>query len=129
MQDRTLSQTLTATLEFTQPWGNVELSLEGSNFLHDFSYNRFRISGNMSIRLIKGLSLTVDGRYSAIHDQLALRKGTADLTEVLLRRTELASNYSYQVRLGLNFSFGSVYSNVVNPRFGSGYGGSGGGWY
>jgi hypothetical protein len=129
MQDSTLSQALTATLEFTQPWGNVEVSLEGSNFLHDFSYNRFRISGNMSVRLIKGLSLTVDGRYSAIHDQLALRKGTAELEEVLLRRTELASSYSYQVRLGLNFSFGSVYSNVVNPRFGSGYGGSGGGWY
>jgi hypothetical protein len=36
--------------------------------------------------------------------------------------------------VGLNFSFGSVYSNVVNPRFGSGYGsggsmGGGGGWF
>lgn len=127
MKDSTLSQTLTATLEFTQPWGNVEVSLEGSNYLHDFSYNRFRLSGNLSFRIIKGLSLTVDGRYSAVHDQLALRKGSADLTEVLLRRTELASSYNYQVRLGLNFSFGSVYSNVVNPRFGSGYGGMGGG--
>ena len=129
MEDRTLSQTLSATFDFTQPWGNVEITLEGSNYLHDFSYNRFKLSANLSIRLFKGLSLTVDGRYSAMHDQLALRKGTAELEEVLLRRTELASNYSYQARIGLSYSFGSVYSNVVNPRFGSGYGGGGSYYY
>jgi hypothetical protein len=129
MEDRTLSQTLSATFDFTQPWGNVEITLEGSNYLHDFSYNRFKLSANLSIRLLKGLSLTVDGRYSAMHDQLALRKGSAALEEVLLRRTELASNYSYQARIGLSYSFGSVYSNVVNPRFGSGYGAGGGSYY
>jgi len=128
MEDRTLSQTLSATFDFTQPWGNVEITLEGSNYLHDFNSNRLKLSSNLSIRLFKGLSVTLDGRYSAIHDQLALRKGTAELEEVLLRRTELASSYSYQVRIGLSYSFGSVYSNVVNPRFGSGYG-SGGGYY
>ncbi len=127
MKDQTFSQTLTATLEFNQPWGNIEISLEGSNYLHDFRYNRFRISSNMSIRIVKGLSVTLDGRYSAVHDQLALRKGSAELEEILLRRTELASNYNYQVRVGLSFSFGSVYSNVVNPRFGGGFGGMGGG--
>jgi len=140
MQDKTWSQSLTATLEFKQPWGDAEISVEGSNvfvgskddapsgakFLPPWNFYKFRVSGNLSVRIIKGLSVTVDGRYSRIHDQLGLRGGEADLTELLLRRTELASNYSYQVRLGLNFSFGSVYSNVVNPRFGSGYGGGGG---
>ena len=33
------------------------------------------------------------------------------------------------MNVGLSFSFGSVYSNVVNPRFGGGFGGTGGGWY
>jgi hypothetical protein len=147
-EDKTWSQSLTATLEFKQPWGDAELSVEGSNFFvgskedapsgtkfaPPWKFYRFRVSGNFSIRIIKGFSVTVDGRYSRIHDQLALRGGEADLTELLLRRTELASNYSYQLRVGLNFSFGSVYSNVVNPRFGSGYGGmsgmgmGGGGW-
>jgi hypothetical protein len=130
-EDRTIGQTLTGTFEITEPWGNVELSLEGSNRIfkgHDWKYYRFRISGNLSVRIVKGLSLTVDGRYNAIHDQLALRAGDASLEELLLRRTELASSYSYQINVGLSFSFGSVYSNVVNPRFGGGFGGSGG-WY
>jgi hypothetical protein len=93
-----------------------------------WEYNKFKLSGNLSVRLIKGLSLTVDGRYSMVHDQLGLRKGDVSLEELLLRRTELASNYSYQVRIGLSYSFGSVYSNVVNPRFGGGFGGMSG-WY
>ncbi len=131
MEDRTISQTLTGTFEVTEPWGNIELSLEGSNMFfegHDWDYYRFRVSGYLSIRIIKGLSLTMDGRYNGLHDQLALRAGDASLEELLLRRTELASSYSYQFNVGLSFSFGSVYSNVVNPRFGGGFGG-GGGWY
>lgn len=148
MKDTTWNQSLTATLEFKQPWGDAEISVEGSNFflaskdgapagfklLPPWHFYRVRLSGNLSVRIVKGLSITLDGRYNRIHDQLALRGGEADLEELLLRRTELASGYSYQVRVGLNFSFGSVYSNVVNPRFGSGYGsggsmGGGGGWF
>lgn len=130
MSDTTIKQALSVTLDFTEPWGNAELSVEGSNyFLHHWEYTRFRVSGYLSLRLIKGLSLTVDGRYSAIHDQLNLRKGEASVEELLLRRTELASNYSYQISVGLSFSFGSVYSNVVNPRFGGGFGGQGGDYY
>jgi hypothetical protein len=130
MSENNIQQSLTVTLEFTEPWGNAEIALEGSNyFLHQWEYNRLRLSGNFSVRLLKGLSLTVDGRYSTMRDQLALRKGEASLEELLLRRTELASSYNYQVRIGLSFSFGSVYSNVVNPRFGGGFGGTSGGWY
>jgi hypothetical protein len=127
MSESNFSQSLSATLEFMEPWGNAEIALEASNYLlHKWEYNRFKLSGNLSIRLLKGLSLTVDGRYYTMHDQLALRKGEASLEELLLRRTELASNFSYQVRIGLSFSFGSVYSNVVNPRFGGGFGGMSG---
>jgi hypothetical protein len=130
MDDKLLNQALTVTLEFTEPWGNAEISVEGSSyFLDDFKYYRFRISGNFSVRIVKGLSLTVDGRYNVLHDQLALRAGEASFEELLLRRTELASSYSYQVNIGFSFSFGSVYSNVVNPRFGGGFGGTSGGWY
>ena len=49
---------------------------------------------------------------------MGLRKGDASLDEVLLRRTELATDFEYSMSLGLSYTFGSVYSNVVNPRFG-----------
>jgi hypothetical protein len=51
-----------------------------------------------------------------------LVKGEATLEEILLRRKELATEYEYSISVGLSFTFGSIYSNVVNPRFG------GGGW-
>jgi hypothetical protein len=53
-----------------------------------------------------------------IHDQISLKKGQASLESVLLRRTMLETNYQYYFSIGLSYTFGSIYSNVVNPRFG-----------
>lgn len=129
LSETLLNEILTITLSMSEPWGNTEISLEGSNYFKDFKYNRLRFSANLSLRIWKGLALTIDGRYSAVHDQLALRKGTATVEELLLRRTELATEYSYALSVGFSYTFGSVYSNVVNPRFGGGFGGPGGGGF
>ena len=40
--------------------------------------------------------------------------------EILLMLRELETDYEIYVSVGLNFRFGSLQSNVVNPRFGSG---------
>ncbi len=112
------SQSLTVTLSVREPWGNISTFLEGSHYFHDFSSNRLRFGGNIDLRIFKGLSLDINGRYERIHDQLALPKGEATLDEVLLRRKELATDYEYSISVGLRYTFGSVYSNVVNPRFG-----------
>jgi len=79
-----LSESLSVTLEMKEQWGNVEATLEGSHYFHDFSKYRFSIFADLSIRLIKGLRLNLFGRYSQIHDQLGLSKGAASLDEVLL---------------------------------------------
>jgi hypothetical protein len=113
------SQVLMAALEFNEPWGTAEVSLEGSHYFHDFSKNRLNLRCDLSIRIIKGLRLNLYGGYSRIRDQLNLAKGDASLEEVLLQRRELETNYSLFFSVGLNYSFGSVFSNVVNPRFGN----------
>jgi len=125
IKETTFNEALAITLELEEPWGNAEISIEGSHYFHDFNKKRLRLSGNLSLRIFKGLSLTLDGRYSALHDQLSLRRGEASLEEVLLRRVELASSFNYSLAVGLSYSFGSIYSNVVNPRFGGGFGGGG----
>ena len=56
--------------------------------------------------------------YSWIHDQLYLRKGSATTTSVLLRQQALKTSYSYYGNVGLNYTFGSIFNNIVNPRFG-----------
>jgi len=118
-----LGQSLSAILEVKQKWGNLSASLTGSHFFHDFSKNRLRMNADLSLRLIRGLNFNIDGSYSIIHDQLSLPRGGATLDEILLRQKELATSFNYGFSVGLSYTFGSIYSKVVNPRFGSGSGG------
>jgi hypothetical protein len=111
---------LDVTLELKENWGTISTSLGGSHYFQDFSKNRLKISGEMSIRLFKGLSFNISGDAAMIHDQLSLPKGRASLEEVLLRRKEQATTYNYSFSVGLSYTFGSIFSNIVNPRFGSG---------
>lgn len=118
MEETLFNQSLTITLSIREPWGNASASIEGSHYFHDFNKNRLQVYGNLDIRVFKGLSLDINGRYDLVHDQLSLAKGDASLDEVLLARKELLTDYDYSISVGLRYTFGSVYSNVVNPRFG-----------
>jgi len=125
MKEHLFGQSLDVTFELKETWGTIEASLEGSHYFHDFSKNRFEFDVEFTLRIFRGLSLNVEGGYEVIHDQLSLPFGDASLDEILLRRRELATEYQYRLEIGLSFTFGSIYSNVVNPRFG---GGGRGGW-
>jgi hypothetical protein len=129
MQETLFNQSLTMTLEIREPWGSISTSLEGSHYFHDFKKNRLELRGFLDFRVFKGLSVDISGRYELIRDQLSLPVGEASLDEVLLARKELATSYDYSISVGLRYTFGSVYSNVVNPRFGrTRYRGGGGGY-
>jgi hypothetical protein len=112
------NQSLTMIFEVREPWGNASVSLEGSHYFHDLKKNRLELGANIDLRIFKGLSLDIFGRYDRIRDQLSLPIGEATIDEVLLRRRELETDYDYSISLGIRYTFGSVYSNVVNPRFG-----------
>ncbi|MCK4495762.1 MAG: hypothetical protein KAU91_05390, partial [Candidatus Aminicenantes bacterium] len=117
------AESLSVTLELKEPWGTATASLQGSHYFHDFSKNKIEISGELSVRLFKGLSLNIESSYERIRDQLSLPLGEATWEEILLRRKELAKDYEFEISMGFSFTFGSIYSNVVNPRFGdSGFG-------
>jgi hypothetical protein len=112
------NESLTITLEIREPWGTASTSLEGSHYFHDFQKNRLQLRGFLYFRIFRGFTIDIWGRYERIHDQLSLPKGEATLDEVLLQRKELATEYDYYVSVGFSYTFGSVFSNVVNPRFG-----------
>ncbi|MBN2632329.1 MAG: hypothetical protein JXR66_02160 [Bacteroidales bacterium] len=116
--------TFTAAYEVIQKWGSVDISMGYSNYFHDWSKNNLSLNGYINMRIAKGLSVNFGGGASLIHDQLGLVKGGATTEEVLLRRRELATQFQYFTHFGLTYTFGSIYNNVVNPRFGgSGSGG------
>jgi len=117
------NHTLTLNLEARQPWGQVSFELDGSQYLSKLDKYRIGAGGGVSLRLGKGLSLNVNTWSSFIRNQLSLPKGEATVEEILVRQRQLASSYSYSVYFGISYTFGSIYNNVVNPRFGSSGGG------
>ncbi|HAM11462.1 MAG TPA: hypothetical protein DDY34_18710 [Bacteroidales bacterium] len=119
-----LQHSILAAYEVVQKWGTIDISAEYSNYLHDWSLNNLSVFGRFELRIAKGLSLNLGGGASLIHDQLGLVKGGATTEEVLLRRKEIATQFSYWTNFGFSYTFGSIYNNVVNPRFGNS--GSGG---
>jgi hypothetical protein len=122
-QEGHFMQSLSAAYEVVQKWGSIDLNLNYSNYLYDWSKNNLSIYGGVDWRIAKGLSINFGVSASLIHDQLGLVKGGATTEEVLLRRKELETQFSYFTSFGLTFTFGSIYNNVVNPRFGNSGGG------
>jgi hypothetical protein len=68
------------------------------------------------LRIVKGLSLRFSSGFELIHDQLYLAKGDASLEELLLQQRQLATTYEFSSSVGLSYTFGSIYNNVVNTR-------------
>ncbi|MEW5902055.1 MAG: hypothetical protein AB1715_11380, partial [Acidobacteriota bacterium] len=116
-------QSLGVTLDIKEKWGSVSTTLVGSHYFHDFSKYKVSLFTDLDLNLVRGLSVFVFGGGSRIHDQVFLPKGGASLEEVLLRRRQLETGYSYFFGVGLSYTFGSIFTNVVNPRFGSEYSG------
>jgi len=61
-------------------------------------------------------------RAARVKDQIYEPLEDIPLEDILLRRRELGTDYQYSIEIGFNFTFGSVYNNVVNPRMSSGGG-------
>ncbi|HJU75783.1 MAG TPA: hypothetical protein VJ717_18715 [Gemmatimonadaceae bacterium] len=116
LRETIADQQLVIGAEAIQPWGNVFSTLTAAHHLNDVGRNRLTFFGGIDIRITKGLSLDLFAEASRIRDQVNLAKEGADLTEVLLRRRQLATGYSIDFSIGMSYTFGSIFSTVVNPR-------------
>ena len=109
-------EALSISFEQKQTWGSVDIGANGYHFLDDLSKSRLTLSMSTDVRIVKGLSLSATMNYSVIHDQLYLAKGKLSRDEVLLQQSQLQTGYRANYRLALNYTFGSVLNNIVNPR-------------
>lgn len=119
MEEMLFNENLSGTFEIKEKWGSISTTLAGSHYFHDVSKNRVELFSWLSLRLFEGFSLRLHGRASMIHDQLSLEKEGATEEEILLQRKQLATQYNYSFSIGFRYAFGSIYSNIVNPRFGN----------
>lgn len=123
-----LSHSLSLRMSFTQKWGTLFLSAGANSFLNNFYLNNTKIKGesirqasfacNLSVRIVKGLS-------ADLYSMAEFTEGIyPNITRAAFTRDELLTNtrqyptskflYCY---FGLNYRFGSIYNNIVNPRF------------
>ena len=101
---------------FRQPWGNLYSRLRASTFLNDFSKNRVQFNGSVSVRVFKGMAVRFSGSLQLIRDQINLPAGSASLEDVLLQQKQIATDFETGFRIGVSYTFGSVFNNIINTR-------------
>jgi hypothetical protein len=113
-----LDNQLSLSYATTQPWGGANAGLSGSTYLSNTSQNRLSAYTGLSVRVARGLNLSYSFSYSRVRDQISLAKAAASDAEILLQLRQLATSYTYGGSFSLSYTFGSLFNNVVNPRFG-----------
>lgn len=121
-REHKMDNALVVALDLRRPWGSMSTGVELGSYLQDFAKKRLELSGDASVRLIKGLSLSAWGSSAVIRDQIYLPKGEATAEEILVRQRQLATSYRYTLSIGFSYTFGSIYNNVVNPRLSGSFG-------
>mgnify|MGYP006281609497 CR=1 FL=1 len=98
-------------------WGEIEAQAVASTFMQDVSKYRLSLGANASVRLTKVISLWSGIEAESINDQIFLPAGDLSTEDILLQQKQLQTNFNFGYELGISLTFGSIYNNVVNPRF------------
>ena len=109
-------QSLDIDLRLRQRWGQIDAGVSAATYLNDLSNNRISINLRTNVRIIKGLSLSVSGRYQIINDQINLPAGEISEQDRLLGNTQLATSFDADINFGFSYTFGSLFNNVINTR-------------
>jgi hypothetical protein len=115
-EETALSHAFAANWDMQEPWGNLDLQFDASQYIPDGYKYRLSIEGDAEVRLFKGFSLNVYGGTSRIRNQIYLPAEGATDEEVLLRLRQIATGYDYGFSVGFSYTFGSVFNNAVNAR-------------
>ena len=121
--ERRIDHSVRTSFEVNEPWGDTDATLEWSQFLDEPSQHRLVFLGDLEIRLFRGFFLSINGNSSLIRDQIFLPRRDATDEEILVRQRQLATDYEWRLRIGITYSFGSIFNNVVNSRFAGSNGG------
>jgi len=117
LEENLASHSLNISANFQQPWGSFRAGISGSHYFHDFKANRVELSSRLDFRILRGLSLNLSGNFDFINDLVALAAGELSLEQILLQQSRQATSYQMSGSIGLAYTFGSKFSNVVNTRF------------
>jgi len=103
--------------ESRQPWGSLFAGVEHIRYLHDVKIYSATVYLNADVRVRRGLTIFFGGNAERVNDQLYLPRGDAADDEILTEQRALATAYRVNAYAGIAFTFGSIFNNIVNPRF------------
>lgn len=113
-----MQQEVSGRLRYDQRWGRIDIRVSGSHYFHDAAINRLTFNPSFDIRVRRGLSVSISGSYRVINDQLSLEfRGDPNDPISIIEGVQRPTSYDYSFSFGLSYTFGSIYNNVVNPRF------------
>ena len=74
---------------------------------------------NANVRIVRGLSINFFGNISRVRNQVFLARSDVSDEDARLRRRALETNFDYFTNISISFTFGSIFNDTVNPRFGN----------
>jgi len=116
IEEDLFSHSIDMEMRFRQPWGDISTTLQASTFLHDFTKNRVELDSYVSVRVYKGLAVRFSTNLDLVRDQLNLPDKDASIEDLLLRQRQIATDFEARVEVGLSYTFGSAFNNIVNTR-------------
>ena len=116
LDQKMFNQSLTLNLRYREKWGSVYSYLVASQFLDQPDQNRLTLNNYINLRIVRGLSLRISGNFQLIRDQINLPQGEASIEDLLLRQRQISTNFQNRISLGLSYTFGSIFNNIVNTR-------------
>ena len=117
MEETLAAQEVEVTFDVEQPWGDSRVRLRYNSYVNDFSKYSTSVFGNLSFRVVRGLSVFASASTELVRDQVYLSAKKLTDEEILVERRQLATDSRYRVSFGFSYTFGSIFNNVVNPRF------------
>jgi hypothetical protein len=120
LKEQLLDHRAEVGLSLRQPWGSAQAQMSFTQYLTNPSKYSLGTFGFGDFRIFKGFSVNFFGEYARTRDQIYLPRGAASTEEILLRQRQLLTGYQYFLNFGISYQFGSIFNNIVNPRFGGG---------
>jgi hypothetical protein len=111
-----VDQGLIASLDLERPWGSASFDLQATHFVQEPSDFNISVRANLEYRILRGLSVDLSGGIESIRSQRYLPASGATPEEILLERRALETDFRFSIGLGLRYTFGSIFNNVVNAR-------------
>jgi hypothetical protein len=103
-------------LEQVKEWGRFSTWLSYKGFLNNFKFWSAELWTEASFNIFKGFNLNLSASVSFIQNQVTLRLDEASDNDILLRQVQLPTSFRYWSSVGISYTFGSIYNNIVNPR-------------